>query len=228
MNRRQELKSEVFLSDRTKNTQKHIIQTIGTINLAMARKWDGRAHTPQKISFKYMTYRINDIHNQVKRRKGSNYTVSPHKLLINDGNYYLLAFDSDKNDFRTYRIDRMTELNLVDEPREGQEIFSKIDLSSYTRRVFSMYGGHTERVTMQFINPLLDTVIERFGTGSDVFYMPTEDKRHFKVVADVEVSNQFFGWICGFGKRVVITSPQNVVDEFKNFINNIKSIYEVE
>ena len=34
-----------------------------------------------------------------------------------------------------------------------------------------------------------------------------KDKNHFSVVANVEISDLFFGWICGFGKRAKIESP---------------------
>lgn len=59
------------------------------------------------------------------------------------------------------------------------------------QRVFSMYGGKQQRVSIRFINPLPDTAKERFGTGKDVFYHP-ENEKHFVLTADVEISNQFF------------------------------------
>ncbi len=218
----EDLESEVFVCDRVKSNQKGTMQIISNINAAMAKKQNGKPHTPQKISFKYLKYTISNIQQQVERRKGDTYIVSPYKLLINDGNYYLLAFADKEQKIRTYRIDRMKDLKILDEPREGEKIFSDIDLTTYTRRTFGMYSGTKEKVTMRFVNSLLDTVVERFGT--DVFYMP-DDKNHFKVVADVEVSPQFFGWICGFANRVVIESPQNVVDAFQKHIEKIQSKY---
>ena len=215
------LKADVLLEDRVKSNQKGTMQIISNINAAMAKKQDGKPHTPQKISFKYLKYSIGNMQ-QVERRKGDTYIVSPYKLLINDGNYYLLAFADKEQKFRTYRTDRMKDLKLLDTPREGEDIFKKIDLTTYTRRVFGMYGGTKEKVTLQFINPLLDTVVDRFGT--DVIYMKV-DNNHFRVIADVEVSPQFFGWICGFGNRVVIESPQNVVDDFQKHIEKIQSKY---
>ncbi|MBR5156976.1 MAG: WYL domain-containing protein [Clostridia bacterium] len=220
-----DLISEVFLCDRVKTTQKGTLIIISKINAAMAQKQDGKPHTPHKITFKYLKYTIDNVSTQTERRRGATYKVSPYKLLINDGNYYLLAFDDKAKQMRTYRIDRMKGINETDEPREGQEEFDKIDIASYTRRVFSMYGGTQERITMRFITPLLDTVIERFGTGTDVFYMP-KDKNHFSVVANVEISDQFFGWICGFGKRAKIESPPRVVEQMKTYLLNVSDLYK--
>ena len=224
---REELEKEVFMCDRVKTTEKHIIKIIDRINYAMAKKRNGKPHTPRKITFKYLKYTIDDVHSQVERKKGNTYKVSPFKLLINDGNYYLLAFDSEKNDFRTYRVDRMKDVREIAEPREGEEVFAKIDLTTYTRRVFSMFNGTREHVVIRFINPLLDTVIERFGTESDVFYM-AKDKNHFIVAADVEISDQFFGWLCGFGKKAKIENPPHVVEQMKEYISKIQSVYETE
>ena len=171
-----------------------------------------------------MKYTLQDRNAQVERRKGAIYKVSPYKLLINEGNYYLLAFDDKAQDMRTYRIDRMKEVKLLDEPREGTEAFEAVDIESYTRRVFSMFGGDQKRVSIRFINPLLDTAIERFGTSPDVFYRP-DDERHFVVIADVEISNQFFAWVCGFGKRAKIINPPDVVEDMRKFLSDISGLY---
>lgn len=223
----EQLQGERFLADRVKTTKTHIMTTISTINSAMATKWDGKPHTPTKISFQYMKYSINDVRKEVERRKGAQYIVSPYKLLINDGNYYLLAYSDQAKDMRTFRVDRMKRVDLLEEPREGAEVFKNIDLANYTKRVFSMFGGEEKRVKMRFINPLLDTVIERFGTGSDVFYMPDGDS-HFIVIASVQISDQFYAWISGFRKKAVIQSPAEVIDGMKSFLNDIADRYKEE
>ena len=219
------LQGERFLADRVKTTKTHIMNTISIINSAMATKWDGKPHTPSKISFQYMKYSINDVKKEVERRKGAKYIVSPYKLLINDGNYYLLAYSDQAKDMRTFRVDRMKRVDILEEPRVGVEVFKDIDLANYTKRVFSMFGGDQKRVKMRFINPLLDTVIERFGTGSDVFYMPDGDS-HFIVIADVQISDQFFSWICGFRKKATIQSPSEVVEGMKAFLQDITDRYK--
>ena len=221
----EELEREVFLCDRVKTTRKDILFIIGIIQAAMASRENGKPKPPQKISFKYLKYTIQDKNTQVERRKGTAYKVSPYKLLINEGNYYLLAYDGKKQKIITYRVDRMKEVKALDEPREGAEAFAAIDMETYTRRVFSMFGGEQKRVSVRFINPLLDTAIERFGTAPDVFYRP-DDERHFVVTADVEISNQFFAWVCGFGKRAKIIWPSDVVEDMKEFLSGISGMYE--
>ena len=216
------IKHDALLTDRVKTNNRSVINNIATINEAMSKELDGQRHTPEKISFKYLKSTINDVSQQVERRKGNRYVVSPYKLLINDGNYYLLAFDDKKQKMRTYRVDRMKGVDRTGEPREGLKEFMAIDLKSYTQRVFSMYSGNQQRVTLRFINPLLDTAIERFGAAA--VYSKADDK-HFTVEADVEISDQFFGWLLGFGNRVKLLKPQPLVDEFAAYIDKIRQMY---
>ena len=56
--------------------------------------------------------------------------LSPFQLLINDGNYYLLAFDDYSQEMRTYRVDRMKDIRFTGEPRDGEEVFKQIDLKT--------------------------------------------------------------------------------------------------
>ena len=152
-------------------------------------------------------------------------SVRMPKLLMNDGNYYLLAFDDKSQQMRTYRVDRMREVNIESkQPREGKDEYAALNVKEFTKRTFSMFGGRHERVTIRFINPLLDAVIERFGTAGGTDYTK-EDENHFLLWTDVEISDQFFGWLLGFGRRVKIVTPQSVVDEFAAYIDKIREMY---
>ena len=42
---------------------------------------------------------------------------------------------------RTYRVDRMKDIRFTGETRDGDEVFKQIDLKTYTKQAFSMYGG---------------------------------------------------------------------------------------
>ena len=219
-----QLKSEVFLVDRVKTTQKGTLNILSTINTAMARKLEGKSHEPQKISFKYLHYRIDDLHSSVDARKGTTRIVSPYHLILNDGYYYLLAFDDQHKEIRPFRVDRMKEVKLLDEPREGADAFAEIEMSQYARRVFGMFGGEKHRVTLRFTNDLLDAVIDRFGKTGDVMYQVV-DSKHFSVIVEVETSPQFYGWLCGFGNKAKITQPLAVKKEFQEHVEKICRIY---
>ena len=218
-----DIRTDALVTNRVKTLNKSTLRNVTTIYDAMSKLMFGEKHIPEKISFQYLKFNISDLDHQVERSKGATYTVSPYKLIINDGNYYLLAFDDESKSIRTYRVDRMKNLKLLGCPRDGDADFKKIDLKTYTQRTFSMFNGNKERIRLQFVMSLLDTAIERFGR-ENVSYSKI-DNHHFILSADVEISDQFFGWLCGFGTKVQILSPSNVKQEFFTYLDKIRSKY---
>ena len=217
-------KHSVFLTDRVKTDCVSVYTNVGLINDAMSRKLDGEEHIPEKIKFKYLRYTIQDVKKRVERRHGDEYMVSPYELLINDGNYYMLGFDDKSKKMRTFRVDRMKNIKFTHEAREGEEEFKGIDMKAYAKEHFGMFSGNTEHVTLRFIEPLLDTIVDRFGTTGVVY--GREDDRHLTATVSVAVSDQFFGWVCGFGKRITITAPESVKKKFKAHLKKIQEKYE--
>ena len=215
----EELQNEVYLVGRTKTSNKFMMRIMQKINQAM--------RLDCKISFHYQKYTIQDRTQQVDRRKGAKYILSPYKLIISDGYYYLLAWDSKKGSIVTYRLDRMKDVEVSSERREGFKEFSQIDIGSYTQQHFGMFSGQKKRVSLRFTNNLLDTMVDRFGTGTGVFYY-ADDERHFIVNTDIAVSDQFYGWLCGFRKMAKIVSPPDVVADFQKFLDDISGRYETE
>ena len=86
-----------------------------------------------------------------------------------------------------------------------------------------MYKGTLSHVTLYCLFTLLDTMVERFGT-KNVQYTKVDDK-HFTVTAFVEVSDQFFGWLLGFGRRVRLTGNEETVKAFKAYLDKIREMY---
>lgn len=216
-----EIKKKVYLVGRAKGKTRNdkVMRSIQKINEAIKADC--------QIEFQYMKYTIQDRATQVSKRNGAAYQYSPYALLINEGNYYMIAADLRGKKLYHFRVDRMKGVKLVCEERTGKDLYKNFDIENYTHRAFSMFGGEEKDVKLQFDNKLLDTVIERFGTGSDVYYGYVDDK-HFIISTKVEVSSQFYSWLCGFGTMVKIISPQNVVEGYTEYLKDIADSYKVE
>lgn len=221
----EQLRAEVYNVNRGQNANDDkIIHNVNLIYRAMATRVDNQPHEPHKIKFKYLTHKISNVKSSVERREGKFYTASPYKLLVDNGNYYLMAYEDGDDKIRTFRVDRMKDIKELHEKREGRKLYDEIDIRNYTRRVFTMFGGEKTQVIMQFSNDLLDTVIDRFGTENDVMYQP-HDSGHFKVITTVEISNQFFGWLSGLGTKALLVQPQKAKEKYKAFLESIFSKY---
>ena len=60
---------------------------------------------------------------------------------------------------------------------------------------------------IRFSNHLANVVIDRFG--KDVVMIPDDDK-HFVVTTQIAISDQFYGWVCGFGGKIEVVAPPEV------------------
>lgn len=221
------LKRDVYLCDRVKTAQSRTLHIINTIREAM----ESHSEPPEfrrgrKIAFRYRTHSIADVHKVIDKHDGKRYQVSPYQLLISDGNYYLIGMDDDTEELRTYRIDRMRNVTVVNERRNLRKVWStKRDMKTYIRQTFSMFGGEQMKVKIRFENRLLDAVIDKFGVGFGAEYSPDGDAC-FIVTTDITVSDQFFAWVCGFGTKAQIVGPDDVVSRYRQHIKDIQSLYE--
>ena len=225
-NQEKRLKREVYLCDRIKTSENKTLRTINIIREAMeSQPWPNEFHRGRKISFRYMTHSIADVHKVIDKHDGKLYSVSPYQLVINDGNYYLIGYADDVEALRTYRIDRMRDVSLLDEHRDlRREWSTHRDMKAYIRQTFSMFGGEQAKVTIRFENSLLDTVIDKFGVGFGAEYMPDGDN-HFVVTTNVSVSDQFYAWVCGFGTKAKIVAPEDLAKKYKEYLCCISSMY---
>ena len=190
----------------------------------MSKRRNKKPHTPEKIKFKYLSYTIQNGLRRTERRKGEWYVVSPYQLIISDGNYYLMGYDDKMHKMVNYRVDRIADLELTGEPRCGEEAYTELNIESYLQEHFGMYQGEREHIRIRALNMLLDTFVDRFGTR-DAIYAKDDDK-HFTVVVSVAVSNQFFGWLCGLGNKVKIISPAPVEEDFKQYLDKMRGLYD--
>ncbi len=66
---------------------------------------------------------------------------------------------------------------------------------------------------------------ERFG-ASPIFVPEGKGSFHFDV--PVCVSDQFYGWVCGFGGKVEVVSPAEVRDGLRKLNERLAKIHEVQ
>jgi len=177
----------------------------------------------RKIKFQY--YQWNVKKEMELRHNGAWYHISPWGLSWDDENYYLVGYDSDAEQIKHYRVDKMLHIKLSNESRDGKEHFKKLDMADYAKKSFGMFGGKEQTVKLLVKSSLAGVIIDRFG--KNVMLIPTDDE-HFTVNVDVHVSRQFLGWVFSLGEDIKIVGPDEVVDEMKKEINRIINQYKYD
>lgn len=210
------LERQVQIANRVKTMNESIYYTVDLLHTAISQK--------KKLSFLY--YEWNAKKEKVLRHGGERYLVSPFLLSWEDENYYLIAFDSKSASLRHYRVDKMTDVTVTDEPREAEETFEKLDPGLYARGVFGMFGGESQSVLLRCEESVAGAMLDKFG--KDTPFIADEEKGFFRLSINASVSPQFYAWVFGFGGKVRILSPDAVKEGLCRMAREALSFYETE
>ncbi len=207
------LQRQVYVAGRIKTENESIYYSIDSIHRAIQEN--------KQISFQYLEW---DLKKELSPRDQIQRKVSPWALIWREENYYLAAYDSQDQIMKHYRVDKMGQVKVLKEDREGMQQFARTDPAQYSNQTFGMYGGREETVTLQFPNRLVGVVLDRFGREVDI--RPMTD-RIFRMRARVAVSGQFFGWLAGIGREAVVVSPASVREQYQDWLADIVATMEV-
>jgi len=202
------LQRQVFVANRIKTMNESIYYNVDTVHAAISQG--------SKISFRYFEWVLSWGAEKVEkkyRRDGRRYVVSPWALTWDDENYYLVGLEEESGQRRHFRVDKMSDIVVTGETRDGAEEFADFDTALYARQVFGMFGGEEETVKLRFPNALIGVVVDRFG--KDVF-LSRESEEYFSVTAKVAVSPQFLSWVFSFGSQVQIKEPAHVAQRLRD------------
>lgn len=189
----------IYLSERLKSDNEEIYKVIDNVNTAVSLK--------RQISFLY--YEYDGEKNKVLRNEGERYVISPYGMTWEDGRYYVIGFSLKHNKIVTFRVDRMTGVEIsesVSKPKPDD-----FSIADYVNKVFRMYDDEIVKVTLKCKNEVMKSVIDRFGMDVKI---ESCNKSCFNAIVEVGVSQTFFGWVFQFGGDVQIVKPAKVKRAF--------------
>lgn len=210
------LQNQVIISNRVKTSNETIYYSVDRLHDAISKN--------RSVTFYYNRW-VLDLGSTEKiklqrRRGGELYRVSPWALCWDDENYYLVAYDESIEQIRHYRVDKMEKITVTDDKRKGRELFSKLNMADYAKSTFSMFAGEETEIELSVKNDFVGIIADRFG--KNVFI--TSDEKHadrFLVKVNVNLSEQFFGWIFALGDGVCITAPEFARKSFMSHLEKV-------
>ncbi|MEY8267131.1 WYL domain-containing protein [Lachnospiraceae bacterium 64-25] len=209
-----QLQRQVFVAGRVKTENESIYYNVDRIHKAI------QDNAP--VMFLYLAWNVKK--ELVPRHEGKKYRISPWALTWQDENYYLIAYDDEVGRIKHFRVDKMSNITqLSNEIRKGVEAFKEFDIAQYTNRTFGMFGGEPETVSLQLPEHMIGIIFDRFGKEIDLRRLPNGN---VGVRVKAAVSGQFYGWLTGLGKDVLLLGPEHVKDGYVAFIKNIMNQYE--
>ncbi|MGI5892107.1 MAG: helix-turn-helix transcriptional regulator [Bacillota bacterium] len=206
------LQRQVYIVNRNKTVNECIYYNVDKIHNAISED--------RKISFQYFEY---DINKEKKyKRNGERYVISAYALNWDDEYYYLIGYDEDANSVKHFRVDKMFDIEVLEEKRDRQDSFIDPDPAKYSQKVFAMFTGTPQKVKIEFVNHLIGVVLDRFG--HDIFIIKS-DNEHFTINVDVAISPKFYAWLFSFRNDARLLEPDHIVEEMKNHLEMVREIY---
>ncbi len=205
-----QLRHQVWVRGRIKTMNESIFANVDRISAAI--------ESNRQITFCYFTWNVK--RERVFRRDGARYEASPWALLLDNENYYLLAWEG--GTMKHFRVDKMLDIRVAERPREGRDAFGALNMAAYTDSHFGMFSGEIDRVKLCFQNSLAGVAIDQFGP--DAMLIPY-DEDHFTVTIRTAVNVQFFAWLLGLGDGVRILEPQSAIDAMREHLDSVRRLY---
>ncbi len=191
------MRRNVLVSGRVKSMNETIYYNVDAIQEAIAQN--------RQITFRYFDW---DFCGK-RRYREKEYLASPYGLCQDHENCYLLALSA-RHGVTSYRVDRMTDIQLAQEYREHCPELTGKALNDHANKLFQMYSGDALNVKMRFHRDLINVVVDRFG--KDTMLIP-DGEEHFNFTVSVAVSPMFLSWVIGFGSKARILHPESVAEQ---------------
>ena len=190
------MRRDVLVSGRVRSMNESIYYNVDAVQEAIARN--------RQITFRYFDWDLNGE----RKYRDKDYRASPYGLCQDNENCYLLAHSA-RHGVTSYRLDRMSQIQLTEEARTPCPELTGKALTEHAGRLFQMFSGEETTVKLRFRRSLVNVVIDRFGR--DIILVP-DGEDHFVFTVSVAVSPMFLSWIIGFGDKAKILYPQSVAD----------------
>ena len=213
------LKRNIVQFGTVKGTNESIYYSISEIAYAIINK--------KKIGFNYFDYEIgNQRKYRMRRSKPEEkklYVVNPMATDFHDDKYYLFCYDDYYGNVVQYRIDRMDQVRVLDEDISPSKEGENFSLAKHQKSMISMHGGKIEKVTIEAKRYVLDAIYDKLGSS---IKMTEKDADTIIFSVEVQISNPFITWVCGFGEALKIISPQNVIEQIKLHLQEALQNYQ--
>ena len=208
----EDLRRRIHVEGRIKSQNESVFYNIDAIQRAMAAK--------RKVSYRY--FKLDERKKRVMQHGGERYLETPVQLVYMRDAYYLVTWNDKHEGFANYRVDRMVNIEVSDEPATHNKRIAEFDVGKYQERTFDMFNGESVGVMLLVKASAMSAVVDRFG--KDVVATPAGDGAA-RVGATVMLSPTFYGWLAQFGDEVVIESPARVREAYVGYLKGIVDTY---
>lgn len=192
-------RKDIQVEDQTKAQNEFVLYTIQKIREAIEKN--------RRIRFRHYKY-TPEVERKPKHG-GYIYEVSPYATIWKEDRYYLIGWSEKHGGIANFRIDRMEVPEITETARRpAPEDLRPEDNSD---RIFRMFDGPEEEVTLRFRPGLMNQVTDRFGTE---LKLSNRKKESIDVTVKVHLSPTFYAWLFQYAGDMTIVRPEYVARQY--------------
>ena len=193
---------------------KQVMYSLDALNDAISSK--------KQVRFVYNVY---DVDFKLHPKREEKYLVNPYQMVANNGYYYLIANYDKYNDISHYRIDKMTDVEILDTKvkpmNEVKGLEKGFCLPRHMAEHIYMFSGESVIVKMKAKRFLMNELVDWFGKD---FHIVSDDGED--IVINVSCNQQAMRfWALQYGPYVEILSPESLRCEIEKSVQIMSDTY---
>jgi predicted DNA-binding transcriptional regulator YafY len=209
---RPRVKNIYSVNDWNKTENVSVFYTIEIVDEAIER---GR-----QVRFEYNKYGVDK-----KLHRTSRQTVSPYQMILHNQRYYLMGYNEKWQEVRYYRMDRITNIELVNESstplRSIKGFENGIDYKRFSQGMPYMFADEPQMIEFIADGWAIDQIVDWFG--KDIRIEERQDGR-FLVCVKVSINAMEY-WSMQYMNAVEILSPKELRDRIKKNVQAANEKY---
>ncbi|MGO9570517.1 MAG: helix-turn-helix transcriptional regulator [Desulfomonilaceae bacterium] len=164
--------------------------------------------------------RVEILYRAISTAQDTRRKVDPYQVWVMNGGFYLIGLCHLRNSVRTFAMDRIKSLKVVEEPFQFPKDFN---LEDYLQTAFHVMRGRPERVKVRFSPGAAHVVRERI-------WHPTQEVRELEggaleVSLEVPINYEIVSWILGFGSAAEVIQPVSLRRRISEELESAASRY---
>ena len=166
-----------------------------------------------QVAFNYNTYKTDKKLHPSMNPDGSvrEFVVNPYQMAATNGRYYLVCNYDEKPNLANCRLDRITDIRLLDTPAKPKEQVlggKQFSLPQHMAEHLYMFSGESVPVTFRMKKDIVKDVIDWFGMDV-AFSDETEDEVTARVTVNWHAMRH---WALQYCRHVTVLSPPDLAE----------------
>ena len=155
-------------------------------------------------------------------------TLNPYQMIASEGRYYLICNNDHYSTVSNYRIDRITDIELLETPvkpkNQVEGLEDGLNLQDYVYQNLNMFSGRAEEVEFIIQKSAVSLVIDFFGK-----YVRFHEQEDGTVSCRLLVSTEAMKhWAVEYAGMVRVISPESLVEEIREELRKANRLYGIE